>query len=364
MLTMLTAAIPSADPLPLPAPPWFLWTLLLVTFVVHVLAMNFVLGGSIIAAAARLRGGDDHVTLARWLARLMPTLVATTITFGVAPLLFVQALYGRLFFTSSVLMAWFWWAVVPVLILAYYGTYLLSFRGEKLGRAAGWIAGGVAVLFAAIAFVYTNNMTLMLRADRFLAMYLEDARGVHLNLSDPTVIPRYLHMLLGATAVAGLIVAIYGVAKWRTDEAHGRWAVRHGANWFVAATIINMLVGVWWLGSLPADVMKRFVSTGAAVALTLGVIGGFVALLLMVLAAREPQPARFVKWSAVALFATVVAMILSRDEVRRGMLQSIAFQPTTWIEPQWGVIAIFVALLVAAVATTVWMAGLLLRPRM
>lgn len=363
MLTLLAAAIPSADPLPLPAPPWLLWALLTITFVLHLVAMNFVLGGSVIAAVSRIRGGDDDLRLARWIGKLMPTMVATTITFGVAPLLFVQTLYGRLFFTSSVLMAWFWWAVVPVLIVAYYGTYLLAFRGDRLGRDATWIASFVALLFTGVAFVYTNNMTLMLRADRFLTMYLEDARGVHLNLSDPTLIPRFLHLFLGALAVAGLIVAVYGLAKRRADEAHGLWAVRRGAQWFIVTTTLNLVAGIWWLAALPRDILLRFMSGAAAIWLTLGAVGGFVALLLMVLAAREPEPRRFVHGSVAATGLTLIAMILSRDEVRRGVLTKLAYQPAVWIEPQWGVISIFVVLLVAAAATTIWMATLLLKPR-
>ena len=129
-------------------------------------------------------------------------LAAAAVTFGVAPLLFVQALYGRLFFTGSVIMAWFWLAVIPLLIVAYYGTYFLAFRGDRPGRsplAVSWIS---AVFFLAIAFLYSNNMTLMLRPDLFAAKYLESGTGLTLNLGDPTLYPRFLHMLLGALAVA------------------------------------------------------------------------------------------------------------------------------------------------------------------
>ena len=60
-----------------------------------------------------------------------------------APLLFVQVLYGRLFLTSSVLMAWWWLAVVPLVILAYSGAYLLAFRGKALGPRAKAVAAGL-----------------------------------------------------------------------------------------------------------------------------------------------------------------------------------------------------------------------------
>ena len=38
-------AIPQPDPLALPAPAWLLWALLLLTFFLHVIPMNLVLGG-------------------------------------------------------------------------------------------------------------------------------------------------------------------------------------------------------------------------------------------------------------------------------------------------------------------------------
>lgn len=319
--------IPAADPLPLPSPPWLLWSLLLLTFFLHLLAMNFVLGGSILGIAARVRGLTE---LTQWLRKTMPTMVAAAITFGVAPLLFLQALYGRLFFTSSVLMAWFWLAVVPLLIVAYYCAYALAFRGDR-----SLIAGLMTLIFLAIAFIYTNNMTLMLRADRFLPMFVADARGVQLNLSDPTLVPRYLHMVLGAIAVAGLVIALA-----RISDA----ATRFGAQWFVGATLVNMLTGTWWLLALPRGVFGY-------VALTLGAVCGFVAVLFAM-----------VTWyrSAAALLSlALIAMIVTRDEVRQGMLTVARFVPTTEVAPQWGAIAVFAALLVAALGTTAWMLSLL-----
>ena len=341
-------AIPAPDPLPIPAPTPLLWGLLMLTFFLHLLAMNFVLGGSIIAAIARLRGDERSAGLTRWVGKWMPVTVAAAVTFGVAPLLFLQTLYGRLFFTSSVLMAWFWFAVVPILIFAYYGTYLIAFRQTW----ARWLAPAVALLFLAIAFIYSNNMTLMLRPETFAQMYSADGRGLHLNLADPTLIPRYLHMLLGALAVAGMIVAVYGLVK--KDE----WALRHGTLWFGLTTCLNVLTGIWWLGVLPrvllADLMRSPWLIG-------GIVLGFAALGTTPFALGAKNPRRPLLFAAVALAATLIAMILTRDEVRRGMLQIAQFRMSAWIEAQWTVIAVFGVLLVAALATTAWMASLLAR---
>jgi hypothetical protein len=344
-------AIPTADPLPLPSPPSLLWALLMLTFVVHVVAMNFVLGGSIIAAVTRFRRSEEADRLSQWLRKMMPTLVAAAITFGVAPLLFLQTLYGRLFFSSAVLMAWIWLAIVPLLIVAYYGTYASAFR-----RVAIVVPVVVAFLFITISFIQSNNMTLMLRPDRFLPMYFASARGLHLNAGDPTLFPRWLHMVLGAIAVAGLGVAGFGVAK---KEA---WAVRYGAFWFAGATMLNVVTGMWWLGALPGVVVTRFMGQNplATTWLALGVVLGLASLAVMLMTFGRREPRSLVKLSGWLTLGTVVMMLLARDEVRRGMLELAQFRMTAWIEPQWDVMAIFAVLLAGAVAVTVWMGSLLL----
>jgi len=357
------AAIPQLDPLPMPAPAWLLWSLLLLTFFLHLLPMNFVLGGSIIALAARARTGGpkgEHTRqLVRYFAKSMPIAVAAAVSFGVAPLLFVQALYGRLFFSGSVIMAWFWFAVIPLLLLAYYGTYLLAFRADRLGGSGTLVAWVTTIFFVVIGFLYTNNMTLMLRPEVFVEKYTRSAAGLQLNLDDPTVIPRFLHMLFGAVAVAGIAVAHYGMWRRRrdADPAFGTWAMKHGALWFSVATAINVVFGMWWLVALPREVMLRFMgrSPFASATLGLGIVLGLASLFLMALAFYAPRPERLVRWGSVAVLLTLVLMILSRDQVRQGALEMAGFELNPWVEPQWGTILIFAALLVAAIATVAWM---------
>lgn len=52
---ILPNLIPNMDPNPLPAPYWVFKLLLVVTFVLHILAMNFMLGGGLVALLARWR---------------------------------------------------------------------------------------------------------------------------------------------------------------------------------------------------------------------------------------------------------------------------------------------------------------------
>lgn len=74
--------------------------------------------------------------LARALATRLPVAVALTITLGVAPLLFVQVLYGQFFYTSSILLGYVWLTLLLILLLGYYGYYCYAFRWEKLAARA------------------------------------------------------------------------------------------------------------------------------------------------------------------------------------------------------------------------------------
>jgi hypothetical protein len=365
MIAQPTPAIPLPDPVPMPAPAWLLWALLLVTFYVHVLLMNTVLGGSIIGAIAHARGrrreSAHAAALARWFAHALPTLVAAAVTFGVAALLFLQVLYGRLFFVSSILMAWSWLAIVPLLIVAYYGRYALAGTSRLASSFA--IAAGTAVLFVAIAFVQSNNMSLMLRPETFAAQYLSSGRGFHLNLGDASLAPRFLHVLVGAVAVAGVVVAGLGVVRRKADPAFGAWAVRHGIVWCAACTVVNVLSGFWWLAALRREVLLRFLGGDLFQTAVLfgGILAAIVTLVTVLLAAWAPEPGGLVRASAGGMAATLLLMLLVRDRVRAGTAELAGFLPMNWIEPQWLPVSLFLVLFVVAFATVGWMVGCLVR---
>lgn len=363
--TMLLAVVAQPDPIAQPAPTWMLWTLLMVTFFLHMIAMNWVVGGSVIAAVTRVgaKPGSPARSMVDTIARSMPSAVAATITLGVAPLLFIQVLYGRVLFTSSILMGWFWLSVIPLLVLAYYGTYLLSMKGTRLGAWETPVAWLTALFFVGIGFLYSNNMTLMLKADTFVEKYLADGRGFTLALDDPQLVPRYLHMMLGAIAVAGMILALVGVARRAKDAELGRRAIRRGTLWFVVPTALNVLTGTWWLMALPRETMLRFMGQNQVATISFGVgfVLGLGVLIMMILALFRDDPAKLIRGSAHSLVVILILMVLMRDQVRRGELAAVGFEPAPWVEPQWGPIAIFLLLFVAGLAVIAWMLKIFVR---
>ena len=354
-------AIPQPDPLALPAPAWLLWILLLLTFFLHVIPMNLVLGGSIVGAIARVRGRRPdrrhEAELAHIIVKAMPVLISATVTLGVAALLFLQVLYGRVFFVSAIVMGWWWLSVIGLLILTYYASYLLAMREASLGAAGTFLAWVIAAVAGLIALIYGNNMTLMLKPAELVTRYAAAGSGVQLNLLDPALFPRHLHMVLGAIAVSGLAIAVLGVVRRKKDAAFGEWAIRYGAFFCTLATVVNIFAGLWWLAALPREVLLQFMGQD------MRAIGELLAGILLtltgaghtVLAATGKRPVPMVTVGAVTLLAGIAMMLLTRDTIRRITLESAGFQPVNWIAPQWGPIAIFAVLLVVAVGTVAWM---------
>ena len=111
--------------------------------------------------------------------------------------------------------------------------------------------------------------------------------------------------------------------------------------------------------------MGRFMggSIVATVVFVLGLVMGLGALMMTLLSVQAAEPASLLRGSTACLVLTLVAMILIRDQVRRGALEAASFDQVAWIAPQWAVIGLFALLLVAALGTVAWMIVVLAKGR-
>ena len=203
---MTPLPIPAPDPLLLPLSPLVLKVLLLVTFSLHLMAVNLGVGGSLIAAFQALRGQPEDRELVRRLAPMLPAAVTFAITLGIAPLLFVQLSYGPFFYSASVLMAVPWLALIFLLMAGYALLYrFVDSTVSDTFRVASGIVG--ALLLLSVGFLLVNVTTLSLRPDLWTGQAASSPHGLGLNLADPTLWPRYLHLAVSIPAVAGLLLA-------------------------------------------------------------------------------------------------------------------------------------------------------------
>ncbi|WP_147819832.1 hypothetical protein [Salidesulfovibrio onnuriiensis] len=335
--------IPAVTPIPV----HWAWidTLLVLTFTVHILLMNALFGGGVIAL---FNSTKEREPLARALSSRLPTVLALVINFGVAPLLFLQTNYGIFDYTSSVFMGGWWLAVIPFLLLAYYALYVYDFRysGMRAGRPATLVLALLFLFF--IGFMFSNNMTLMLRPEAW-PDYFTAPDGLLLNLKDPTLYPRFLHFMTGALAVGGLFAALVGRCA-----RLGR-AVETGMKWFVRGTVINLFLGLWFLMALPREIMLQFMggslwATGTLLASLCG-----AGLILYLGVKRSLLPA------VLTTALTVLLMAVTRHFVRAFFLAPYFSTQDIPSTGQYSPMLLFLAALAAVLGVSGWMISLYIK---
>lgn len=345
--------IPNLDPNPLPAPFWVFKLLLVVTFFLHILAMNFMLGGAVLAVAAKWQSKDaSHGKRVFFdIARKLPSLLPATITLGIAPLLFVQVLYGQFFYTSSIIMAWPWFLVLALITVAYYGFYYVSFRsGQQPGKASRVMWLSVILIFI-VGFLFSNNLTLSQTPSRWGGKYFADPSGWSLNLTEPTLIPRFLHFFVAAVAVGGVFLIFMALANWKRDREYARQLLNFGGKTFMYATMAQIMVGLIFLVSLPRDMRMLLMGDNplATALLLAGFAGGIGAIFLMSDALRK-ENLRTAGYVVPGILGVVIlCMSVMRDILRDAYLKPW-FRPEEFaVKTQWSVLPLFLVLFAAGV---------------
>ena len=345
---MNTDLIPLPDTIPVNW--WWFQILLLFTFLIHLLLMNFVLGGSLISLWDLLKGKPISND-----AKSIPTMLALAVNFGIPPLLFVQVLYGHFFYTSSVMMAIAWIMVVPVLILAYYGAYIFT---AKLEKAPLWskISLSISALFLLIiAFIYVNNNTLALTPGRW-GEYFKHSGGTFFNWGEQTLIPRYLHMVIGAIAIAGLGKAIYYHFYKKADPEKKKLEISRGLKIFGWFTIIQIVMGVWFWMALPKDIMMLFM--GKNIAYTIIMVVSWLLGLLILHAAFSGK----LLTSTIYGTTTMVLMVIMRDLVRQAYLGDIFHPKDLIVTPQASPLIAFLLIFIVGLGAIFYMIKLITKP--
>jgi|AntRauTorcE11898_2_1112593.scaffolds.fasta_scaffold00174_16 hypothetical protein len=345
---MLAQVIPAADAIPVNW--WWFQILLLLTFLLHLILMNFILGGSLITL------WDTFKKKPAPEGNSIPTLIALTINLGVPPLLFVQVLFGNFFYTSSVLLAGPWIMVIPVLIITYYGAYIYVFKKTKspvFSRVSLLIAS-IFMLF--IAFMLVNNNTLLLTPERW-GIYAENKSGWFLNLSEPTLWPRYLHFIIGAVAIAGLGKAGFYHFKKVTPPDLQKQEKQRGLKIFAFATMIQVVIGIWFWLSLPEPIWKHFM--GGNTFATFWMMLGILITLAGIFTATRGL---FVATISIALFL-MINMIIIREIVRHQYLKGAGAPSALAVTGETGSLIMFLAVFLIGIAMIYYMIKLIFKPK-
>lgn len=332
--------IPSPDSIPVT---WeWIWLFLMITFFLHLLFLNVTIGTGIISFIKSIRGKKDDLKTAKDLGVKLPYAISFTITTGVAPLLFIQVLYGHFIYTSSVLMASYWLSIIVLLLTAYYSAYIYDFKFDTLGSIRTIFIAVTVSIFLIIAFFFSNNMTLMLMPETWNA-YFSNSRGTILNLSEPTLYPRYLHFLFASIANGGLFLALLNDYRIRKGNKNSREPVTFGLKWFAYAFAVQILIGFWFFLMLPKEIRELFMGQNyyATLLFIFGLLGAFTSLGLSIIKKVRP--------CAISVLFTVANMILIRDVVRTAYLKPYFHVSNLKVNPQYSSMILFLIVLVTGI---------------
>ncbi|WP_373498146.1 hypothetical protein [Desulfococcus sp.] len=342
--------IPTADPIP--APGVLFWVLLNVFFMIHILLVNIMVGTGVITLIAGLKK-DASESLGKDVAQKLPVVIALAINMGVAPLLFLQLLYGQFVYTSSTLMAVFWLSAVALLIIAYTNAYYYKSRFDALSIGSRrFFLGSAVFLFLTIGFVLSNNMTLMINPSSWFRYFIRPD-GFLLNLKDAVLLPRYLHFMTASLAVGGLFIAAVWTFKKKKGAMDADKNIRLGMQWFTGATLAQILVGFWFQMSLPKAVMALFMGDS-----NLHTAVFMIALALVIQTLY--YGIRSQVWPSVASVTVLIAvMILMRDLVRTAYLKPyFSIRDLSVIQENGPMILFFMSLVLVS-AAILWVLRLL-----
>jgi hypothetical protein len=277
--------------------------------------MNLVMGGSLLAIWDLIKGKKIGKE-----TQHLPTLIALTINLGVPPLLFVQVLFGQFFYSSSVMMSVYWIMVIPILILAYYGAYIYC---SKINTKP--IIGKISLIISTIFMLYiglmfVSNSTLALQPEKWVN-YFSDQGGKLLNFSDASLLPRYLHFIIAAIAIAALSKAVWNKFFSKDENVDKQIRIKQNLKIFAWTTSLQFIVGTWFWLAMPKTVTMTFM--GSNITATLFMVIALISAVLIVYFALN---GKLVNALIQGIFQVVIMSII-REFSRSSYLSGI-FDPS------------------------------------
>jgi hypothetical protein len=205
-----------------------------------------------------------------------------------------------------------------------------------------------SVMVLYIAFIFVNNMTLMTQPEKWDA-YFASRGGTILNWGDPTLLPRYLHFVTAAVAVAGLFMALIWWMRRKKNTPDAEKKVKSSLKIFGIATALQIIIGFWFLMAIPSDFILQFMGQNLLYTIILftGVLFGIGAMILAFLNKFVP--------TLIHLLATIVLMVITRVNLRSLYLDDVFQLNSLKLSQQYDVLILFLLVFIIGLVVVGYM---------
>ncbi len=337
--------IPLPDMLGLPAQPIIIQILMAATLALHWFFIGGAFGGSVLVLINSLKPAKDIASsrISSGILAFLPFMLSMGMTLGIAPLLFVQLLYGNFFYSSNVLIAWWWLLIVPLVIGNMYLFYIARNRltaGKKLGAH---LPALMIAFFMVLAAVLVSNAVL---SQTPTAWEGAQAKGPTSLFMGTFVGARLLFALFGLVAGGGLFVAILGKAGQMDEPLASARALRQGLFLTVVSIALQFAAGAWLF-----IVIKPFIREGVLVHWGfIGGVTGLVITLCLTILTLVKQSWFWIVTSTLAYVLAGIGMAFARDAWRQSALEPYFQVSQVPVNPQWGPFGLFAFFLLLCIA--------------
>ena len=335
-----------------PAPFWFVQFFKVVGFVLHMIPMGIWFAGLPVAILCALWNCERSRFYARRMSTQLPVMMALGINFAIVPLLFLQTTYYKAFYTATILTAWYWLAVIPILIVAYYSLYIAAFSGERRGRMILWSLLASLCLIC-IAILNTNGLTLMVSSEHWGTMvsqtsYYGAVLGTANNLHDPILWIRLATMFGLGLLTAGI---------WATFDAHflkPKNAPENYRQWTTTLALAMSIVGVviltgteWYLKTVGGSTVYPYFGYVLLIASAV--------LLALLLARTRASGAAIVGVAATLQFLALASFGIIRQIGQNAGMAKFVDVATLPERVQWDTLIAFLVCFLLGVGVIIWM---------
>lgn len=312
------------NPAGIPTYPIIFIGLGVLTFALHILFVQLMLGTSAITIFGAFKDDAKWRRLASAMLEIAKVSVSVAIVIGVAPLLFVQVVYDPHWYTSNVLSAVWVIAFIIILIFAYWAMYAYYFingkNKDKTVEPKGkfWMLISISLMLV-VGFIMHSLTSQMLRPELWQQWYVQsglvDYSGSQLHAYN---LWRFAFFISMAIPVTGGMLVTYRRFKMVREDAdmdYLNWAAEVGKKWIKVGSVISAALYVAWMMTIPE-------TAGDFATSFWGIIGGVMVLFYAIWAQiRLNGEAKLCSYMALPV-ALVIGLVVatSREMLRYGIL--------------------------------------------
>ncbi|GER94398.1 hypothetical protein A45J_2159 [hot springs metagenome] len=301
------------DSMGIPFYPILFQVLMVITFALHIIFVNFVIGTLSLSLYGYIKGTSYWKSLSNTMIRATTASTSMAILLGVAPLLFVQVIYDPFWYVSNTVSAAWVMGFILAMMTAYGFTYVFYLKRGADGK--GLIVLGVAafILFLLSGVIMHVLGYQLLLPEKWYEWYIKgnniDTTGMLLHAFQAS---RFLHFIVPSFAMTGILLMLYAwYFKNRSDKDRDYidWVGKTGAKMAFIFTAIQAGIGFWWLFSLPIE-FKFFTNPLFLIGVAFGI------MLLILLYNAQKDPIKYAVYSMFGAFLTILSMAYTREALR------------------------------------------------